>query len=155
MSEIETPFGEPLPDMTEAELDTAVEVMREEEVMAWANSVNWTVDEYTKTLIIGNVRGFAASPHNITNQFITKFAATINARSQELAAEKERREAAEAVVERLRATVYDLTSHLTSVWGIIPKGEKDDLRALANEASRKAFEVLESPKQPPLDGKED
>lgn len=61
--------------MTDAELDTAVEVAKSAEVDEYVKTLQWSddIDDYTKTLIIGNIRGFAfrkTTPETPINAFI-------------------------------------------------------------------------------------
>lgn len=65
--------------MTLAELDTEVEIAKSAEVDEYVKTIKWSddTDEYTKLLIVGNIRGFAfrkTTPETPINGFINKLA---------------------------------------------------------------------------------
>lgn len=72
-----------------AAIDTQIEIEQEREVTEWAAGIDWSgIDDDTRTLIIGNVRGFhgrkgADLP---INRFITKLTDRITALRSRLAA---------------------------------------------------------------------
>lgn len=96
--------------MTLAELDTEVEIAKSAEVDEYVKTIKWSddTDEYTKLLIVGNIRGFAfrkTTPETPINGFINKLAQ----RFAELTADRDALKAeVEAGKEQLREFAEDV-----------------------------------------------
>lgn len=80
--------------LTDAELDTALEVAKSAEVDEYVKTLQWSgdIDDYTKTLVIGNIRGYAlrkTTPETPINKFINSLVSLVGKVSQ-LTAENDR-----------------------------------------------------------------
>lgn len=93
--------------MTLAELDTEVEIAKSAEVDEYVKTIKWSddTDEYTKLLIVGNIRGFAfrkTTPETPINGFINKLAQ----RFAELTAERDALKAEVAAGKQYKNLVF-------------------------------------------------
>jgi hypothetical protein len=140
--------------MTLAELDTEVEVAKSAEVDEYVKTIKWSndTDDYTKTLIIGNIRGFAfreTTPETPINGFINKLAqrfAEVSAREARLVEALESTANASRqtldIIKRERFVFDDLTDRWQklafTIYTELTQASTDAKNALAEHRGEKA-----------------
>lgn len=92
--------------LTDAELDTALEVAKSAEVDEYVKTLQWSgdIDDYTKTLVIGNIRGYAlrkTTPETPINKFINSLVGKVS----QLTAENDRLKKEVEAANDLQATL--------------------------------------------------
>ena len=147
--------------LTDAELDTALEVAKSAEVDEYVKTLQWSgdIDDYTKTLVIGNIRGYAlrkTTPETPINKFINSLVGKVSQLTAENDRLKKEVEAARRLLEEVfiqtlchHHLLFKLRDALSVDWTLMDEScAKCDLSIRIYKTVRpKAFAALEGDSQ--------